>query len=231
MIAERVRSVLAELPAGVELVAVGKTRTPQEIDEAITAGAHIIGENYIQEAEIAHTAIGDKASWHFIGKLQKNKVKKAVRLFDMIETVDSLSLAQAVDRESALYGKVMPILIEINSARERQKSGVLPEAVEPLIKEICQLKQIEIQGLMTMGPLFGTPEEIRPYFAATRQIFERLKDSHLPGIEMKYLSMGMSNSYKIAMEEGANMIRLGTRIFGERASPASSSLQPLHKDQ
>jgi pyridoxal phosphate enzyme (YggS family) len=216
MIAERVRSVLAELPAGVELVAVGKTRTPQEIDEAITAGARIIGENYIQEAEIAHTAIGNKAFWHFIGKLQKNKVKKAVRLFDLIETVDSLSLAQAIDRESALYGKVMPVLIEINSAREQQKSGVLPEAVEPLIKEICQFKHIKIQGLMTMGPLFGAPQEIRPYFAETRKIFERLRNSNLPGIEMKYLSMGMSNSYTIAIEEGANMIRLGTRIFGER---------------
>jgi pyridoxal phosphate enzyme (YggS family) len=216
MIAENVRRLLAELPSGVELVAAAKTRTSEEIIEAIQAGVRIIGENYIQEAETARAAIGDRVRWHFIGSLQKNKVKKAVRLFDMIETVDSLPLAQAIDQECALAGKTMPVLIEVNSGREPQKSGVLPEAVEALVEEISKLKRVKIFGLMTMGPRFGDPGEARPYFTETRRIFERLRDMNTDGVEMKYLSMGMTNSYKIALEEGANMVRLGSIIFGER---------------
>jgi hypothetical protein len=200
----------------VELVAAAKTRTPAEIEEAIRAGVRIVGENYIQEAETARAAIGDSARWHFIGSLQKNKVKKAVRLFDLIETVDSLPLAQALDRESAAAGKVMPVLIEINSGREAQKSGVLPEDAEKLVADIAQLEHVRVLGLMTMGPRFGDPEEARPYFVETRRIFQRLKESGIPGVEMKYLSMGMTNTYKIALQEGANMVRLGSRIFGER---------------
>ena len=217
VIRDNVRALLAELPPGVELVAAVKTRTPGEITEAIEAGVRIIGENFVQEAETARAAIGDRVRWHLIGSLQKNKVKKAVRLFDMIETVDSLELAKAIDRESALAGKVMPVLIEVNSGREPQKSGVLPEDVEALVKEIVKLKYVEISGLMTMGPRFGDPEGARSYFAGTRRIFQRLKDLKLNGVEIKYLSMGMTNSYKIALEEGANLVRLGSRIFEERS--------------
>ena len=217
MIRDIVRALLAELPPGVELVAAAKTRTPGEINEAIEAGVQIIGENYIQEAETARAVVGDRVRWHFIGSLQNNKVKKAVRLFDMIETVDSVPLAQAIDRESAAAGKLMPVLIEVNSGREPQKSGVLPEDAEVLVKEIAKLEHVKILGLMTMGPRFGDPEGARPYFAETRQIFERLKKLKIDGIEMKYLSMGMTNSYKIALQEGANMVRLGSRIFGERS--------------
>jgi pyridoxal phosphate enzyme (YggS family) len=216
MITENILSVMAELPSRVKLVAAAKTRTPGEISEAIEAGILIIGENYIQEAEIAHAAIGDRVRWHFIGSLQKNKVKKAVRLFDMIETVDSLSLAQAIDRECSLAGKAMPVLIEVNSGLEPQKSGVFPENVEALVKQIASLKNLKIQGLMTMGPQFGDAEVTRPCFARTRLIFQKLKDLEIEGVEMRYLSMGMTNSYKIAIEEGSNMIRLGSKIFGER---------------
>ena len=216
MIAESVRSVLSELPSAVELVAAAKTRTPDEILEAIGAGVRIIGENYIQEAETARAVIGDRVRWHFIGSLQKNKVKKAVRLFDMIETVDSFTLAQAIDKESLAAGKTMPVLIEVNSGCEPQKSGVLPEAVEALVEEISKLEHVKILGLMTMGPRFGDPAEARLYFAATRRIFERLKGLNINGAQMRYLSMGMTNSYKIALEEGANMVRLGSKIFGER---------------
>jgi PLP dependent protein len=216
MISENVRSIMAELPAGVELVAAAKTRSQDEIIEAIEAGVHNIGENYVQEAEAARADIGDRARWHLIGSLQTNKVKKAVRLFDMIETIDSFHLAEAVDRESSIAGKVMPVLIEINSGRETRKSGVLPEDVDALVRNIAGLRNIKILGLMTMGPRFGEPEEARPYFAGTRRIFLRLKGLGISGIEMKYLSMGMTNSYKIAIEEGANMVRLGSRIFGER---------------
>jgi hypothetical protein len=217
MIKENVQSILAELPPGVELVAAAKTRTPDEIIEAIQAGVRIIGENYIQEAETARAAIGDRVRWHLIGSLQKNKVKKAVRLFDMIETVDSFPLAQAIDYESAAAGKAMLVLIEVNSGREPQKSGVLPEDAAALVKEIARLEHVHILGLMTMGPRFGEPEGARPYFAETRRLFQRLKGLKLDGVEMQYLSMGMTNSYKVALEEGANMVRLGSLIFEERS--------------
>jgi PLP dependent protein len=216
IIREAVRQLLEELPEGVKLVAVAKAREPQEIIEAIAAGIKIIGENYIQEAEQAHQIIGNQVEWHFVGHLQKNKVKKAAALFDMIETVDSLEIALEIDKRCAQSGKKLPILIEINSGREAQKAGVFPEKAEPLISSISQLQNIHIAGLMTMGPTVNTTEESRPYFRETRSLFESLKKLALPNVEMQYLSMGMTDSYRIALEEGANIIRLGRRIFGER---------------
>jgi pyridoxal phosphate enzyme (YggS family) len=137
-------------------------------------------------------------------------------MFDMIETVDSLEIAREIDRKCAQIGKIMPALIEVNSGREPQKSGVLPEDVEQLIRETSSLRNIKVMGLMTMGPHFGNPEDSRPYFAETKKIFERIERLKLPNVEMKYLSMGMTNSYKVALEEGANIIRIGTKIFGQR---------------
>ncbi|OGO06094.1 MAG: YggS family pyridoxal phosphate enzyme [Chloroflexi bacterium RBG_13_56_8b] len=215
-IKENSRKLLEELPAGVELVAAAKTRTAEEVMAAVEAGIKIIGQNYVQEAETIYPAVGNKARWHFIGHLQKNKVKKAVKLFDMIETVDSVDLAQEIDRRCAQTGKVMPVLVEINSGREKQKAGVLPEKAEALIKAISSLPNIKLMGLMTMGPRFGDPEDSRPYFVTTRKIFERIKALAIANVEMKYLSMGMTNSYPVALEEGANLVRIGTLIFGER---------------
>jgi pyridoxal phosphate enzyme (YggS family) len=215
-IRENTRKLLKELPDGVELVAAAKSRTAAEVREAIDSGIKIIGQNYLQEAEAIYPAIGNKARWHFIGHLQKNKVKKAVRLFDMIETVDSVELAQEIDRRCALVRKVMPVLVEINSGREKQKAGVVPEKAEELIKAIARLANIKVMGLMTMGPRFGNPEDSRPYFITTRKIFERIKALKIANVEMKYLSMGMTNSYPVALEEGANLVRIGTLIFGER---------------
>ena len=216
MIKESVRRILDQLPEGVRLVAAAKTRTPEEIMEAVSAGVTIIGENYVQETEMAYEVVGNKAKWHFIGHLQKNKVKKAVRLFDMIETVDSVEIAREIDKRCAQIGKIMPVLIEVNSGREKQKSGVLPEGVEQLAEEISAFPNIRVVGLMTMGPRFGNPEDSRRYFVETKKIFERLKKLNLSNIEMKYLSMGMTNSYKIAVEEGANIVRIGSKLFGER---------------
>ncbi|MFQ6034037.1 MAG: YggS family pyridoxal phosphate-dependent enzyme [Candidatus Bipolaricaulia bacterium] len=214
MIAENVQRILKELPPGVTLVAAAKGRTPQEILEALAAGIEIIGENYVQEAEAAYAVVGKRARWHMIGHLQRNKVKRAVQLFDMIETVDSARLAAELERRCARIGRVMPILIEINSGREPQKSGVLPEEAEDLIREISQFEHLKIQGLMTMGPRTGDPEAARPYFRETKRLFDELKN--LPNVELRYLSMGMSNSYRVALEEGANIVRIGTKIFGER---------------
>jgi pyridoxal phosphate enzyme (YggS family) len=215
-IKQNVGQILNELPESVQLVAAAKTREPREILEAIEAGINIIGENYVQETERAYQVIGDRVKWHFIGHLQKNKIKRAAELFDMIETVDSIEIAREIDKRCAQIGKIMPVLIEINSGRETQKSGVYPENVEQLIAAVAALKNIRIMGLMTMGPLSGQPEDIRPYFTETKKIFDRVKKASLPNVEMKYLSMGMTNSYRMALEEGANIIRIGNKIFGER---------------
>jgi pyridoxal phosphate enzyme (YggS family) len=216
-IKQNVQHLLRELPDRVQLVAAAKTREPREILEAVTAGATIIGENYVQEAARAHEVVGNKAKWHFIGHLQKNKVKKAVEIFDMIETTDSIEIAREIDKRCAQIGKTMPVLIEINSGRENQKAGVFPENAEQLIAEMATLQNIRVMGLMTMGPRFGNPEDSRPYFVETRKIFDRIKKLNLPHVDMKYLSMGMTNSYQIALEEGANIVRIGSQIFGERS--------------
>ena len=215
-IKENAEKILSELPEGVELVGAAKTRTADEILEAINVGVKIIGENYVQEAEKVFEVIGRKARWHFIGHLQKNKVKKAVAIFDMIETVDSPEIVSEIDKRCSQASKIMYVLIEINSGREKQKFGALPEDAIKLIEEISNLHNIKVMGLMTMGPRFGDPEDSRPYFVQTRKIFESIKALNLTHVEMRYLSMGMTNSYRIAIQEGANMVRIGTMIFGER---------------
>jgi len=225
MIKQNVSQILSELPDGVQLVAAAKTRQPEEVLEAVESGVKIVGENYVQEAERAHEVVGNRARWHFIGHLQKNKVKKAVRIFDMIETVDSVEIAREIDERCAQIGKVMPVLIEVNSGREKQKSGVLPESVEQLAREISVFQNISVMGLMTMGPRFGNPQDSRPYFVETKKLFEKIKKLNLPNIEMKYLSMGMTNSYKVAVEEGANIVRIGSKIFGERDYEKSQASQ------
>lgn len=208
--------ILNSLPPGVTMVAAAKTRTPEEVEAVINAGVKIVGYNYLQEAERMRRIIGDKVKWHMIGHLQRNKVKKAVLLFDMIETIDSVQLAEAVNKQCALIGKKMPVLVEINSGREANKSGVMPEDVFELLKEISALPQLQVQGLMTMGAVFGDSEGARPYFKTTKKIFDRLKEDKIPNVEMRYLSMGMSASYRVAIEEGANIVRIGTKLFGGR---------------
>jgi pyridoxal phosphate enzyme (YggS family) len=218
MIKENVSKILKGLPEGVSLVGAAKTRTPQEILEAVEAGLEIVGENYVQEAERAFQVVGGKAKWHMIGHLQSNKAKNAVRVFDLVETVDSIKLARAIDRACGNIDKVMPILMEINSGEESQKAGVMPEDAISLARDMSELNNIKLMGLMTMGPFAGAPEDSRPYFQKTKKLFEEIEEMDLPGVEMKYLSMGMSNSYKVALEEGANVVRIGTRLFGERES-------------
>lgn len=215
-IKKAVSDILKELPPDVILVAAAKTRTSEEVLAAIEAGVTRAGHNYVQESEKMREIIGDKAIWHFIGHLQKNKAKKAVRLFDMIETMDSLDLARILDRECAAIGKTLPVLIEVNSGREPSKSGVLPEDLDDLVKALSPLPHIRVQGLMTMGPFSGDPEDARPYFIETKKAYDRLAISQIPNVEMRHLSMGMSNSYKVALEEGANMVRIGARLFGPR---------------
>jgi hypothetical protein len=216
MIKEKVVEILKTLPPQVELVAAAKGRTLAQVEEAIVAGAKIIGENYVKEAEEKFSVIGNRVKWHLIGHLQKNKTKIAAKIFDMIETLDSMALAEALDKECKKINRIMPVLIEVNSAKELQKSGVLPADVEGFVKEALRFNNLKLMGLMTMGPLLAEPEKIRPFFVATRKIFDTMREIYRDKAEFRYLSMGMSDTYKIAIEEGANLIRVGTAIFGPR---------------
>jgi len=213
---ESVRRIQETIPSGVILLAAAKTRTLEEVEAVIQAGVTHIGYNYIQESLPIIQAIGSRATWHMIGHLQRNKAKFAVEYFDVIETVDSWKLAQTLECYCEARQKTMPVLVEINSGKEANKTGVLPEDVDDLIQKLSELHFLQIQGLMTMGPRFGNPEDSRPYFQTTRRIYERLAQMNLANVKMRYLSMGMSNSYRVAIQEGANIIRVGTKLFGER---------------
>lgn len=218
---ENYKKIRQEIPEHVAIVLAAKERNKEEIEKAIDAGATDIGENYVQEAKEIHNSLGEKAKkvrWHMIGHLQKNKINKTLEIFDVIQTVDSVKKAREIDKRAAIKGKEISVFIEVNIGNEVSKTGIKPEyeLVENLAKEISLLKNLKLEGLMTMGPRFGDPEGNKPFFKNIKKIFDKLKSLDLPDTEIKYLSMGMSNSYKIAIEEGSNMIRPGTIIFGEK---------------
>ena len=216
-IGERARALISQLPDHVELVAAAKGRTPQEVQEAVDAGVLTIGENYIKDARAARELVGDGVRWHFIGRLRPHDVRASnLRLFDMVESVASLELAERIDEKVATLGRKMPILIEVNSGREPQKAGVWPEDAEALVRQVATLSSLSVVGLMTMGPLMVAREAYRPCFAETYQLFHTLKELEVPGAAMDILSMGTSDSYEVAIEEGCNMVRLGTTLFGPR---------------
>jgi len=216
-IEERARRLLSEIPPGVTVVAAAKMRTPDEVRAVLAAGVSIVGENYVQEAAAAQAAVSRAvARWHLIGHLQRNKAKDAVRLFDLIQTVDSVRLAEAVDAASRALGRIMPVLVEINSGRESQKAGALPEDAADFVRTLDRLEAIRVVGLMTMGPLVADPEALRPAFRETKRLFDGLSRLALERTKMQILSMGMSDSYRVAIEEGATMVRVGTALFGPR---------------
>ncbi len=221
-------------PAEVKLVAVSKTVEPARIKEGIEAGISILGENYVQEAQKKIEEIGRPActeppsrslsegrrfgegtpvAWHFIGHLQSNKAKYAVRLFDMIHSIDSLPLAAELNRRAEQAGQVMKVMVEVNLSGESTKFGTEEGRVSDLVKGILKLSHLSLEGLMTMPPYFESPEMGRPYYIQLRSLKERMEKG---GIPLKELSMGMSNDFEIAIEEGATYIRVGTAIFGER---------------
>ncbi|MBD3163928.1 YggS family pyridoxal phosphate-dependent enzyme [Candidatus Woesearchaeota archaeon] len=207
-----IREIKKQVPKGIEIIAATKKRTTEEIMQALKAGISVIGENYVQEAEEKFSLLGKKARFHLIGHLQTNKAKKAVSIFDMIQTVDSEKLAMEIDKQCSKIKKLMPVLIEVNIGKEKNKSGCLPEDVERIAHKISTLKNLRLRGIMAMAPYFRSPEKARPYFRKARQLFDRLKSAY----HLDILSMGMSGSYKIAVEEGATMVRIGTAIFGNR---------------
>ncbi|HUH67367.1 MAG TPA: YggS family pyridoxal phosphate-dependent enzyme [Syntrophales bacterium] len=223
---EKIRGVIAAAAARagrkaseVRLMAVTKTVDDERIMEAIGAGVDIIGENYVQEAKRKIEKMGRSIEWHMIGYLQSNKAKYAVKLFDMIHSVDRVDLAHEVNKRAAAQGVVMKILIEINVGGEKAKSGVPCDGALPLIKDISSLDNLSVQGLMTMAPWFDDPEQARPYFASLRKLKDMINDEKIGRVEMRELSMGMSGDYEVAVEEGATIVRIGRSIFGER--PAS----------
>jgi pyridoxal phosphate enzyme (YggS family) len=200
-------------PNEIKLVAVSKTVEAARIKEAIEAGVSILGENYVQEAQKKIEEVGRPVSWHFIGHLQSNKVKYAIRLFDMIHSLDSIPLAEELNRRAEQADRVIRVMIEVNLSREATKFGTDEEVVVNLAKRIQNLKHLFLEGLMTMPPYFDSPEMSRPYYIALRALKERMVKE---GVPMKELSMGMSNDFEIAIEEGATYVRVGTAIFGPR---------------
>jgi pyridoxal phosphate enzyme (YggS family) len=210
-----------EVPDHVTILLACKTRTPDEIREVMDAGATDLGQNYVQEAESLMEALGDRAGgvrWHMIGPLQKNKINKALRLFDVVQTVHSMKQAREIQQRAEAVGKHLSVYIEVNIGEESAKSGVPPEqeAVLQLARGISTLSNLRLEGLMTMGPFLDDPEAIRPYFRKTRDIYDHIRSLNEPGINLHVLSMGMSDSYRVAIEEGSTMIRLGTIVFGPR---------------
>jgi pyridoxal phosphate enzyme (YggS family) len=200
-------------PKGVNLVAVSKTVEVARIKEAIEAGVTILGENYVQEAQKKIEEIGKPVSWHFIGHLQSNKAKYVVRLFDMIHSVDSSPLAEELNRRTEQAGQVIKVMIEVNLSKEATKFGTDEQQLLNLVRRIQDLKHLSLQGLMTMPPYFDSPEMSRPYYVVLRELKEKMTRE---GIPLKELSMGMSNDFEIAIEEGATFVRVGTAIFGPR---------------
>ena len=219
-VAHKTARILESLPPGVLLVAAAKTRKIEEVEAAIEGGVTAVGHNYVQEAEKMIAKVGRRVRWHLIGHLQRNKAKKAVALFDMIETLDSWRLALALEGHAANMGKIMSVLVEVNSGKEDSKTGILPEEVDDFVRQLSELSSIRVQGLMTMGPRFGNPEDARPYFRETKAAFDRLKEAGIPNVEMQWLSMGMSNTYRIAIEESANIVRIGSKLFGSKDEDA-----------
>lgn len=204
-------------PQLVKLVAVSKTQPVEVVREAVSAGVNIVGENYIQEAKEKYNALyREPVIWHFIGHLQSNKAKYAVRMFDLIHSVDSLKVAAELDKQAVKIGKVQKILIQVNVGKESSKTGALPEKTLSLIRQAAEYKNISIRGLMTMPPFFDEAERVRPYFSNLRKLSERIASECIPGISMQELSMGMSGDFQTAIEEGATLVRVGTAIFGER---------------
>ena len=202
--------------ADITVVAVSKTVPVPLIEEAIDSGVKHVGENRVQEASPKFDAIGRTVTWHMVGHLQTNKVKRALEIFDLIQSVDSVRLAEAISERASLVNRVMDVLLEVNTSGESSKYGFGPEEVEAGAREICVLKNIRIKGLMTVGPLVEMPEDSRRAFALLRNLRDRISALNLPGVETNTLSMGMSGDFEVAIEEGATMVRVGTAIFGER---------------
>jgi len=203
-------------PESIHLVAVTKTITVNSVRDAIEAGVTILGENYVQEARNKFNVLGRyPVSWHFIGHLQSNKAKYAVRLFDLIHSVDTLKLAGELNKQAKKVNKVQDILIQINIGKEPSKSGSDIENAANLIEHIVLFENLSVKGFMAMPPFYNNPEKARPYFIALRNLRDQIQKA-FPDVGLNELSMGMTGDFEVAIEEGATLVRIGTAVFGER---------------
>lgn len=209
--AERARRA----PADISLVVVTKTVGAEKIREAIDCGVSVIGENRVHEAAAKHTEMDRSVEWHMVGHLQSRKAKQAVEVFDMVQSVESISTARALQKRCSEAGRVMPALIEVNTSGEEQKYGVSPEEAEPFIMEVASMHNLRVEGLMTMAAFVPDPEEARSSFRLLRELAETLRGKRIDGASFDTLSMGMSNDFEVAIEEGSTMIRIGTAVFAE----------------
>ena len=203
-------------PSEIKLLAATKSQSVAAVREAIEAGIRLFGENYIQEARTKKESIAESVEWHMIGHLQRNKVKAAVELFSLIQSLDSLELARALDREGKRRGRTVRVFVEVNLAGEQTKSGINREGVAALLEEVGGLANLTVEGLMTVPPFHEDPEKIRPYFRSLKELQKSLAGLKIPNVQPRELSMGMTHDYPVAIEEGATMVRIGTAIFGER---------------
>lgn len=204
-------------PGDIQLIGVSKKKSADLVRQAIHAGAGHLGENYIQEAMAKIDDIGrDRACWHFIGHLQSNKAKFAVRYFDLIHTVDTLKLAKEIDKQARKIDKRQQILLQVNIAMEETKSGATAKDTVALARAVTEFEHLDLQGLMCMPPFFDDPEDARPYFRQLQGIREGIIRAGVAPSAMAQMSMGMSNDFKVAIQEGATLVRVGTAIFGSR---------------
>lgn len=206
-------------PGTIQLMAVSKTVEPERIRQALDAGITLLGENYVQEAREKIPTVGRPAVWHMIGHLQTNKVKYVVNLFDWIHSVDRLELARELDKRAGQRSRRLNVLVEVNVSGEASKNGAAPRQVLELVRQVSVLPNVSVRGLMTMPPYSDDPENSRPYFQALRKLRDEIRAASIPGISMAELSMGMTDDFEVAIEEGATMIRVGRAIFGERHYP------------
>lgn len=220
---DKVRQIIAAAAArcnraadSIKLLAVTKTVSPLVVEQAINAGLTAFGENYVQEAKGKIALMEKRVQWHMIGHLQTNKAKYAVNLFDYIHSVDRLELAQEISKRAGLINRKMNIMIEINVSGEKTKNGIPAAKAIELIKDVSVLENISVKGLMTMAPYSTHPEDSRPYFSALRNLRNNIISEGITGIQMEELSMGMTDDFEIAIEEGATIVRIGRAIFGER---------------
>ena len=227
MIAERLQGVKDNIKKAAEnrssekkddvlLIAVTKNHDVAAMREAIDAGVTDIGENRIQEAKEKYATLDREVTWHLIGHLQTNKVKQAVKIFDIIHSVDSLHLAEAINNAAAGINKIQKVLVQVNLAKEDSKSGIYEEDLDELLYKVDELANLQLMGLMCIAPNYEDVEECRPLFAKMYKIFQKVKEMDFKTANILYLSMGMTHDYQIAVEEGANMVRVGTGIFGPR---------------
>jgi hypothetical protein len=203
-------------PAQIKLMAVTKTVAPERVKEAIDAGITLFGENYVQEAKEKIAALGKNVQWHMIGHLQTNKSKYVVHLFNCVQSVDRMELAHELDKRARLAGYAIDVLIEVNVSGEQTKSGIVSSETINLVEKISALENISVRGLMTMPPFSDNPEDSRPYFRALKEISRQISQARIPRVMMDELSMGMTDDFEVAIEEGATIVRIGRAIFGQR---------------